>query len=170
MIVYIKNNLIVILKCFLLSLLVIIGTFPSNDWSFFLQNKNGTIKLELSANNKLIEADKTHITNMFFNLLDNAIKYSKDKADITIITEDIINGVVIKIIDNGIGIDKEHHIKIFDKLYRVPTGDVHNVKGFGLGLSYVKSIVELHKGNIKVESNLEKGSIFILHLSAANKY
>ena len=161
-----KENLILNLE--LLNLDTIIQKAVSSI-ELQLQNKNGTIKLELSANNKLIEADKTHITNMFFNLLDNAIKYSKDKADITIITEDIINGVVIKIIDNGIGIDKEHHIKIFDKLYRVPTGDVHNVKGFGLGLSYVKSIVELHKGNIKVESNLQKGSVFILHLPAANK-
>jgi len=134
-----------------------------------LKNKNGNLDLELNANNKLIEADKTHITNIFFNLLDNAIKYSYDRPSIKIKTEDVINGVVVKIMDNGIGIDKLHHVKIFDKLYRVPTGDVHNVKGFGLGLSYVKSIVELHKGHIKVESNLQKGSAFILHLPAANK-
>ena len=134
-----------------------------------LNNKNGSIELELNAENKLIEADKTHITSIFFNLLDNAIKYSYNKPEIIIKTEDVISGVVIKIIDSGIGIDKEHHMKIFDKLYRVPTGDVHNVKGFGLGLSYVKSIVELHMGNVKVESNLQKGSTFILHLPAANK-
>ena len=134
-----------------------------------LNKKNGEISLDLKANNTLIEADKIHITNVIYNLLDNAIKYAKGRPVVKIESSDVINGVIIKIKDNGIGIAKEHQLKIFEKLYRVPTGDIHNVKGFGLGLSYVKSIIEKLKGNIKVESNLSDGSTFIIELIAAKQ-
>ena len=134
-----------------------------------LNKKNGEISLDLKANNTLIEADKIHITNVIYNLLDNAIKYAKGSPVVKIESSDVINGVIIKIKDNGIGIAKEHQLKIFEKLYRVPTGDIHNVKGFGLGLSYVKSIIEKLKGNIKVESNLGDGSTFIIELIAAKQ-
>jgi len=134
-----------------------------------LNKKNGEISLDLKANNTLIEADKIHITNVIYNLLDNAIKYAKGSPIVKIESSDVINGVIIKIKDNGIGIAKEHQLKIFEKLYRVPTGDIHNVKGFGLGLSYVKSIIEKLKGNIKVESNLGDGSTFIIELIAAKQ-
>jgi len=134
-----------------------------------LNKKNGEISLDLKANNTLIEADKIHITNVIYNLLDNAIKYAKGRPVVKIESSDVINGVIIKIKDNGIGIAKEHQLKIFEKLYRVPTGDIHNVKGFGLGLSYVKSIIDKLKGNIKVESNLNDGSTFIIELIAAKQ-
>ncbi len=134
-----------------------------------LKNKDGVISLNLMATNTLIEADKIHITNVIFNLLDNAIKYSIGKPEISIETQDVINGVVVKIKDNGIGIAKENYVKIFEKLFRVPTGNLHNVKGFGLGLSYVKSIIEKLNGHIKVESNIGVGSTFIIQLIAAKQ-
>ena len=117
----------------------------------------------------MLEGDKTHLINVFSNLIDNALKYSTNIPIITISSEDVINGIVVKIKDNGIGIAKEHQLKIFDKLYRIPTGDRHDVKGFGLGLSYVKSIVEKHNGTIKVESQLVKGSTFTIQLESAKE-
>ena len=135
-----------------------------------INNKNGVINLKLSANNTLIEGDKIHLLNVFSNLIDNALKYSVNTPIIQINTEDVINGIVIKIKDNGIGIAKDFHVKVFDKLFRIPTGDRHDVKGFGLGLSYVKSIIEKHNGTIKVESQIGNGSTFIIQLEAAKEY
>ena len=135
-----------------------------------INNKKGVINLKLKAQNTLIEGDKIHLINVFSNLIDNALKYSAEAPNIQINTEDVINGIVIKIKDNGIGIAKDFHLKIFDKLFRIPTGDRHDVKGFGLGLSYVKSIIEKHNGTIKVESQLGKGSTFIIRLEAAKEY
>ncbi len=135
-----------------------------------ITDKNGVVELNLMASNTLIEGDKIHLINVFSNLIDNALKYASNSPKIKISTEDVINGIVIKIKDNGIGISKDHQDKIFDKLYRVPTGDRHDVKGFGLGLSYVKSIIEKHNGKIKVESQLLSGSTFIIQLEAAKEY
>ena len=135
-----------------------------------ITDKSGVVELNLMAGNTLIEGDKIHLINVFSNLIDNALKYASNSPKIKISTEDVINGIVIKIKDNGIGISKDHQDKIFDKLYRVPTGDRHDVKGFGLGLSYVKSIIEKHNGKIKVESQLLSGSTFIIQLEAAKEY
>ena len=129
--------------------------------------KEGVISTDFIAQNKLIEADKFHITNVIYNLLDNSLKYSTNKPNVIISTRDIIGGIIIRIKDNGIGIDRDNHIQIFEKLFRVPTGNVHNVKGFGLGLSYVKSIIELHNGRIKVESKLGNGSTFLISLKTS---
>ena len=92
---------------------------------------------------------------------------SATTPNVLIATRDVIGGIVIRIKDNGIGIDKTNHVQIFEKLFRVPTGDVHNVKGFGLGLSYVKSIIDLHGGSIKVESKLGSGSTFLISLKSS---
>jgi len=119
------------------------------------------------ALNKIVEADKLHITNVIYNLLDNSLKYTEKTPHVIISTRDVIGGIVIRMKDNGIGIAKNNHEKVFEKLYRVPTGDVHNVKGFGLGLSYVKSIIELHQGTIKVESKIGYGSTFLLNLKSS---
>lgn len=129
--------------------------------------RGGKINTDFMADNKLIEADKLHITNVIHNLLDNSIKYTVQKPNVLIATRDVIGGIVIRIKDNGIGIDKRNHVQIFEKLFRVPTGDVHNVKGFGLGLSYVKSIIDLHNGSIKVESKLGSGSTFLISLKSS---
>ena len=129
--------------------------------------KNGKIITDFMAQNKLIEADKIHITNVIHNLLDNSQKYSINQPVVSISTRDVIGGIIIKIKDNGIGIARENHKRIFDKLYRVPTGNVHNVKGFGLGLSYVKTIIDLHGGKIMVESKLNAGSVFSVNLKSS---
>ncbi|RMG83282.1 MAG: sensor histidine kinase [Bacteroidetes bacterium] len=130
-----------------------------------IKEKNGEVYTRFKAPDDLIEADEMHISNVIYNLLDNAIKYSSDKPlKIEIETAAKGNFFVLKISDNGIGISKENLPKIFDKLYRVPQGNVHNVKGFGLGLSYVKSIVERHHGKIEVQSSLNKGTTFIIYL------
>lgn len=129
-----------------------------------VEKNNGTIVIDSKAKNTSILADSIHITNVIYNLLDNANKYTPSEPKITISTEDVVKGVVIKIKDNGIGISKENQQKIFDKLYRVPTGDRHDVKGFGLGLSYVKAIIDKHEGKITISSSLGKGTTFSIHL------
>ena len=125
-----------------------------------IDQRNGSITKQLEATNCLVNADKVHLTNIIFNLIDNAIKYTKDSPNILISTKDTVDGIEISVKDNGIGISKENQRKIFDKFYRVPTGNVHNVKGFGLGLSYVLAVVQKHNGTINVDSELGKGSTF----------
>jgi len=121
-------------------------------------------KIELNLCSELIEikGDRMHITNAISNLLDNAIKYSTNAPDIKITLKKEGKKIYLTVADSGIGIKKEHIDKIFDKLYRIPTGNVHNVKGFGLGLSYVKAIAELHRWNIQVKSKPEVGSEFTI--------
>lgn len=129
-----------------------------------IQSRSGSLKLELNAQETTIIADEVHITNVVNNLLDNALKYSNDTPEITISTQNVTNGVVFSVKDNGIGITQENVKKIFDQFYRVPTGNIHNVKGFGLGLSYVKKITEAHGGKIWVESEFGIGSKFSVYL------
>ncbi len=129
-----------------------------------VENRDGEISTELNAENPVINADRVHITNIIFNLIDNALKYSNEKPVIKITTRSDREGIFISVKDNGIGISKENQHRIFDTMYRVHTGNVHNVKGFGLGLSYVKAVVEKHGGSISVESELNKGSTFTVYL------
>lgn len=129
-----------------------------------VHSRGGTLTLELAAKETTISADEVHITNVVNNLLDNALKYSYDTPRITISTHNITDGIVFAIKDNGIGISNDNLKKIFDQFYRVPTGNIHNVKGFGLGLSYVKRIIETHSGKVWVESELGTGSIFSVYI------
>ena len=126
--------------------------------------KQGEIKVINRAERPLFEGDKIHLVNVIYNLLDNAIKYTPTKPEINVWIENGASSVILSVEDNGIGITKAEQKKIFDKLYRVPTGNVHDVKGFGLGLSYVKTIVDLHKGIVKVDSELGKGSKFTIEI------
>lgn len=127
-------------------------------------NLGGKIELNIPSQLITIQADKVHLTNVINNLIDNAIKYSEESPNICIEMTKKQNTYSISISDKGIGIKKEHISKIFDKLYRVPTGNIHNVKGFGLGLSYVKAIVDLHGWEINVESNFGQGSTFTIKI------
>jgi two-component system phosphate regulon sensor histidine kinase PhoR len=127
-----------------------------------LDAKQGHAELRLDAINPIIKADDVHFSNVIFNLLDNAIKYSKENLEVVISTHNTRKSLIITIADNGIGMSRDTISRIFEKFYRAHTGNVHNVKGFGLGLSYVKAIVDAHKGKIKVESTMGKGSKFTL--------
>ncbi|HEU4553440.1 MAG TPA: HAMP domain-containing sensor histidine kinase [Chitinophaga sp.] len=127
-----------------------------------LASRNGRVELRLDAINPIIKADDVHFSNVIFNLLDNAIKYSRQNLEVMISTYNTRKSIVITISDNGIGMSRDTISRIFEKFYRAHTGNVHNVKGFGLGLSYVKAIVDAHKGKIKVDSALGKGSKFTL--------
>lgn len=127
-----------------------------------LASKNGHVELRLDAINPIIQADDVHFSNVIFNLLDNAIKYSKENLEVIISTYSTRKSLVITVSDNGIGMSRDTISRIFEKFYRAHTGNVHNVKGFGLGLSYVKAIIDAHKGKIKVESAVGKGSKFTL--------
>jgi two-component system phosphate regulon sensor histidine kinase PhoR len=127
-----------------------------------VESVNGNINLIEQSTQNNIYGDQVHITNVLFNLLDNAVKYSKENPEIEIVTQNKNDQLIVSIKDNGIGIAKEHQKQIFERFYRVPTGNVHNVKGFGLGLHYVNKIIEAHKGNIKVESALNKGTRFTI--------
>jgi two-component system phosphate regulon sensor histidine kinase PhoR len=129
-----------------------------------IENQQGNIKLNLLAEIFVILGDKTHLINALCNLIDNAIKYAKEKPDITIYTYNKGKFLVMEVSDNGIGIEKKYQKKVFDKFFRIPTGDIHNVKGFGLGLAYVKKIVEIHKGIIEIKSEPNKGTIFTISL------
>ena len=124
--------------------------------SIQVEHKNGNLKLNLAAKQFVVMGDKTQLTNAFCNLIDNAIKYSANNPQIFIKTFNTDKNLMVVIADNGIGIEKEYQQKIFDKYFRVPTGDIHNVKGFGLGLAYVKKIIELHGGSIDLHSQKSK--------------
>jgi two-component system phosphate regulon sensor histidine kinase PhoR len=129
-----------------------------------IENKNGKLNLKLEAIQTEVMGDVSHITNVFVNLLDNAIKYSEDKLEIEIHTENNANAILIHISDHGIGMSKTVLKHAFDKFYREETGNIHNVKGHGLGLSYAKRIVEMHQGTIHVVSEKGKGSSFTVKL------
>jgi two-component system phosphate regulon sensor histidine kinase PhoR len=129
-----------------------------------VRKRGGKVDLELEADNALVYADRTHLSNVVFNLIDNALKYAEGELHLKITSLNTTDGVELRFQDNGIGIAKEHLGKVFDRLYRVPTGNVHDVKGFGLGLSYIKTVVDRHRGTIQVESEPRKGSTFILNL------
>jgi two-component system phosphate regulon sensor histidine kinase PhoR len=126
----------------------------------------GQIQLNLEAKESSIEGDKIHIVNIINNLIENSVKYCKDDVPlkINITTKDAFQGIDIIIEDNGIGMPNDVLYKIFDKFYRVPTGNIHNVKGFGLGLNYVKELTESHYGRVDVYSQEGKGSIFTVYL------
>lgn len=128
--------------------------------SMALHERQGTIECDLQATRHSFEADKLHLTNVLYNLIDNAIKYCKTSPRIVIRTKDANKNLLLEVEDNGIGISPENQKRVFQKFFRVPTGNVHDVKGFGIGLNYVKSIIEAHKGNVKLESDLGKGCIF----------
>ncbi len=137
-----------------------------DNFSVQVERREGTLETDLQAERPVIVGDGTHIAGIIHNLLDNANKYSPDKPHITIRTRDVPLGVEITVQDQGLGISKEARKHIFDKFYRVHTGNIHDVKGFGLGLSYVKAIMTAHKGLVDVKSEPGKGSRFILTFPA----
>lgn len=136
----------------------------ADNFNLQLEEKKGRIELNLGASNDLMEADEVHFSNLINNLLDNAIKYCKENVPpvVKVCTSSNAKNLIIKVEDNGIGMNRETLKKIFERFYRAHTGNLHNVKGFGLGLSYVKTMVEAHRGSIKAESTLGKGSTFIV--------
>jgi len=135
-----------------------------DNFEFNQAEHGGNIQLDLNASDFNIQADPVHISNVVFNLIDNAIKYCEQIPNVIIRTRNEKNGFLLEISDNGIGIKRENIRLIFDKFYRVPTGNLHNVKGFGLGLYYVKIIIEQHGGNIQVRSIPGKGTSFMIWL------
>ena len=142
-------------------------TAALNNIMLQVEEKGGTLEVDMDAANDIINADEVHFTNLINNLLDNAVKYSKENLHIKLVTKSTGNQFKIKIEDNGIGMNKETVNRIFEKFYRAHTGNVHNVKGFGLGLSYVKTMVAAHHGTIKAESILGKGSNFCISIPLA---
>ncbi|AEW03525.1 two-component sensor histidine kinase [Niastella koreensis] len=135
-----------------------------DNYKLQLEEKGARAELSLDARFDFVEADQVHFRNLISNLVDNAVKYSKDNLLIKIATYNTNKFIGIRIEDNGIGMSKETVRRIFEKFYRAHTGNLHNVKGFGLGLSYVKTVVDAHDGKIKVDSILGKGSAFNLEI------
>ena len=140
-----------------------------SNYTLQLQEKEGRIELDLNADNDLINADEVHFRNLISNLVDNAVKSSGDKLILKISSFNSNRSMVLKFEDNGIGMSKETVKRIFEKFYRAHTGNLHNVKGFGLGLSYVKTIIDAHGGGIKVDSSPGKGSCFTLDVPVINE-
>ncbi len=136
----------------------------AKSFELIINERGGEIRLELDAERNVIYADETHLNNIIYNLLDNAQKYTDASPEIVITTVDETEGVRLSVRDNGIGMGKEAQRFIFDKFYRAESGNVHNVKGFGLGLSYVKSVVDAHKGRISLKSQRNVGSEFNVFL------
>lgn len=134
------------------------------NFEFNQLEHGGEIEMHLDATNFKLDVDPVHISNVVFNLLDNAIKYCEVQPHVVLRTKNEKNNFELEISDNGIGIKREDIKLIFDKFYRVPTGNLHNVKGFGLGLYYVKIVIEQHGGSIHVKSSVGKGTTFIIRL------
>lgn len=137
-----------------------------SNFTLQIRNKEGTIAEEYEAELATLEVDPVHFTNVISNLVDNAIKYSREAPEILVKTFNRKGMLIIRVEDRGIGIKKEDQRRIFEKFYRVPTGNVHNVKGFGLGLSYVKKIVEEHRGTVNLKSEINKGTEFEISIPA----
>jgi two-component system phosphate regulon sensor histidine kinase PhoR len=135
-----------------------------SNYKLQLQEKEGRIELDLNAKNDMINGDEVHFRNLISNLVDNAVKYSNEKLVLKISSANVNKSLVMKFEDNGIGMSKETVRRIFEKFYRAHTGNLHNVKGFGLGLSYVKTIIDAHDGSIKVDSSPGRGSCFTLEV------
>ncbi|MCT4561332.1 MAG: HAMP domain-containing histidine kinase [Crocinitomicaceae bacterium] len=135
-----------------------------DHFQFNQEDKGGSIVMELKADRDNISADEVHVSNVIYNLIDNAIKYSLEKPEIQVTTYNSKEGICIEVKDNGIGIKKEDLNNIFDKFFRVHTGNRHDVKGFGLGLYYVKTIIEAHNGKVLVKSQVGKGTTFTVCL------
>ncbi len=129
------------------------------------QKSNGKISTSLRANCHILKIDEIHMASVMNNLLDNALKYSDRPPKIMIETYQEHNNICIRVSDNGLGMTKEVQSHVFDKFYRKPTGNVHNIKGFGLGLSYVKAVIEAHNGSISVSSELSNGSTFTIKIN-----
>ncbi len=138
-----------------------------DSMSLKIQKHAATVHLDLNALPAIIQADELHFTNVLYNLIDNAIKYSNQEPEIRITTKSSGNYLVVSVADNGIGMSRDQQAKIFEQFYRIPTGNLHDVKGFGLGLSYVNTIVKRLNGSISVRSEKDKGSIFELRFPLA---
>lgn len=134
------------------------------SFELLAKQQEGVITTQLNATDFIFYGDKIHVSNILYNLIDNAIKYSPKKPEISISTSPYKEGIEISVRDNGIGISEEAHKHIFEKFYREPTGNVHNIKGFGLGLNYVKTIVEAYTGTVRLVSKKGEGSTFIIKL------
>ena len=139
----------------------------ARNFELVIHERNGLLKLDLHAKRHVIVADETHLNNIIYNLLDNAVKYTEREPEITVSTVDSDKGIELRIRDNGIGMGEDVQKFIFDRFYRAESGNLHNVKGFGLGLSYVKSVIDAHKGRIKLDSkrNKEVNSVFFYLLN-----
>jgi two-component system phosphate regulon sensor histidine kinase PhoR len=142
-----------------------------DTFSLQLESRAGTIDLRLEASSDLFNADESHLKNLISNLIDNALKYSKEGVapKVEILTRNESGKLLLSVTDNGIGMSKETLKRIYEKFYRAHTGNLHNVKGFGLGLSYVKTLVDAHRGTIEAESTLGKGSRFVLRFPVSNR-
>ncbi|MCK5169624.1 MAG: HAMP domain-containing histidine kinase, partial [Bacteroidales bacterium] len=138
------------------------------NFNIQVKSRNGKLIKTLNASNPVLLIDEVHFTNIIFNLLDNAVKYSREEPNITISTDQNKKGIYVSVADQGIGIKKQDQKRVFDQFYRVSTGNVHDVKGFGLGLSYVKKIVEAHNGEIKLKSEYKKGTTFEIFIPNNN--
>lgn len=133
-----------------------------DSMSLQLEKKNSDVTLNLNATKDQVTGDELHLSNVIFNLIDNAIKYSAGRPEITVSTESQGHQIVIKVTDKGIGMSRDQQKKIFEQFYRIPTGNLHDVKGFGLGLSYVSNMVKRMNGSIDVRSEKDKGAEFEL--------
>lgn len=155
------------LRTEVLNLNEIIDTIIKNT-ALRVTSLGGKLEANIPEEPALVNGDRMHVTNMISNLIDNAIKYSHETVDIRIDVKQKYDDIELSISDHGIGIKKEHLTKIFDKLYRIPTGNIHNVKGFGLGLSYVHAIVNMHNWKITVQSKINQGTTFTIIIPKEN--
>ena len=135
-----------------------------NNLSVQIEQRGGEVELDFEATEELVQGDEVHLSNVLYNLVDNAIKYSPDRLHLKVSTANEKGGMQIAIADEGLGLSREQIQRIFDKFYRVPTGNLHNVKGFGLGLSYVKKMIDAHGGTVQVTSQPGQGSVFSVWL------